>query len=89
MSLIVENDRFVFVCGGYSVNFYYSFVDCFLFDLFVVVGGDYIWELEKVEVIVWLKNIVINIKCVVSVCIGVFLFVKMGFLSGKNVMIYW
>ena len=83
VSLIAENDRPVLARGGYSVNPHYSFADCPLLDLLVVVGGDHTRELEKAEVIAWLKNTATNTKRVASVCTGAFLLAKTGLLSGK------
>jgi len=40
VSLIAENDSPVHARGGYSVNPHYSFADCPLLDLLVVVGCD-------------------------------------------------
>ncbi|MBD57099.1 DJ-1/PfpI family protein [uncultured Pseudoalteromonas sp.] len=89
VSLIAENDRPVLARGGYSVNPHYSFADCPLLDLLVVVGGDHTRELEKAEVIAWLKNTATNTKRVASVCTGGFLLAKTGLLSGKNVTTHW
>jgi|TARA_B100000700_G_scaffold320757_1_gene418628 transcriptional regulator GlxA family with amidase domain len=89
VSLIAENDRPVLARGGYSVNPHYSFADCPLLDLLVVVGGDHTRELEKAEVIAWLKNTATNTKRVASVCTGAFLLAKTGLLSGKNVTTHW
>lgn len=79
VSLIAENDSPVLARGGYSVNPHYSFADCPLLDLLVVVGGDHTRELEKVEVITWLKHTVTNTKRVASVCTGRFCLLKLGF----------
>ena len=89
VSLIAENDRPVLARGGYSVNPHYSFADCPSLDLLVVVGGDHTRELEKAEVIAWLKNTATNTKRVASVCTGGFLLAKTGLLSGKNVTTHW
>lgn len=89
VSLIAENDRPVLARGGYSVNPHYSFADCPLLDLLVVVGGDHTRKLEKAEVIAWLKNTATNTKRVASVCTGAFLLAKTGLLSGKNVTTHW
>ncbi|TGV17276.1 DJ-1/PfpI family protein [Pseudoalteromonas sp. MEBiC 03607] len=89
VSLIAENDRPVLARGGYSVNPHYSFADCPLLDLLVVVGGDHTRELEKAEVLAWLKNTATNTKRVASVCTGAFLLAKTGLLSGKNVTTHW
>ena len=89
VSLIAENDRPVLARGGYSVNPHYSFADCPLLDLLVVVGGDHTRELEKAEVITWLKHTATNTKRVASVCMGAFLLAKTGLLNGKNVTTHW
>ncbi|MCF2899172.1 DJ-1/PfpI family protein [Pseudoalteromonas sp. OFAV1] len=89
LSLIAENDRPVLARGGYSVNPHYSFADCPLLDLLVVVGGDHTRELEKAEVIAWLKNTATNTKRIASVCTGAFLLAKTGLLSDKNVTTHW
>lgn len=89
VSLIAESDSPVLARGGYSVNPHYSFADCPLLDLLVVVGGDHTRELEKAEVIAWLKNTATNTKRVASVCTGAFLLAKTGLLSGKNVTTHW
>jgi len=89
VSLIAENDRPVLARGGYSVNPHYSFADCPLLDLLVVVGGDHTRELEKAEVIAWLKNTATNTKRIASVCTGAFLLAKTGLLSDKNVTTHW
>ena len=89
VSLIAKSDSPVLARGGYSVNPHYSFADCPLLDLLVVVGGDHTRELEKAEVIAWLKNTATNTKRVASVCTGAFLLAKTGLLSGKNVTTHW
>jgi len=89
VSLIAENDRPVLARGGYGVNPHYSFADCPLLDLLVVVGGDHTRELEKAEVITWLKHTATNTKRVASVCTGAFLLAKTGLLNGKNVTTHW
>lgn len=89
VSLIAKSDSPVLARGGYSVNPHYSFADCPLLDLLVVVGGDHTRELEKAEVITWLKHTATNTKCVASVCTGAFLLAKTGLLNGKNVTTHW
>jgi len=89
VSLIAESDSPVLARGGYSVNPHYSFADCPSLDLLVVVGGDHTRELEKAEVITWLKHTATNTKRVASVCTGTFLIAKTGLLNGKNVTTHW
>ena len=89
VSLIAESDSPVLARGGYSVNPHYSFADCPSLDLLVVVGGDHTRELEKAEVITWLKHTATNTKRVASVCTGAFLLAKTGLLNGKNVTTHW
>ena len=89
VSLIAETTRPVLARGGYSVNPHYSFTDCPSLDLLVVVGGDHTRELEKAEVIAWLKDTATNTKRVACVCTGAFLLAKTGLLNGKNVTTHW
>ena len=89
VSLIAETTGPVLARGGYSVNPHYSFADCPSLDLLIVVGGDHTLELEKAEVIAWLKNTATKTKRVASVCTGAFLLAKTGLLNGKNVTTHW
>jgi len=75
--------------GGYCVQPHYSINDHPIIDVLVVVGGVHTNELDKPQVIEWIRSIDRLAKKVVSVCTGAFLLAKADLLNGLTVTTHW
>ncbi|HEA16192.1 MAG TPA: DJ-1/PfpI family protein [Pseudoalteromonas prydzensis] len=89
VSLIAESNTPVMARGGFSVNPHYSFADHPQIDLLIVVGGVHSHELEKPNVINWIRETAASATKVASVCTGAFLLAKAGLLDGLTVTTHW
>jgi len=89
VSLIAESNAPVMARGGFSVNPHYSFADHPQVDLLIVVGGVHSHELEKPNVINWIRETAASATKVASVCTGAFLLAKAGLLDGLTVTTHW
>lgn len=89
VSLIAESNTPVMARGGFSVNPHYSFADHPQIDLLIVVGGVHSHELEKPNVINWIRETAASATKVASVCTGAFLLAKTGLLDGLTVTTHW
>lgn len=60
--------------------------------MIIVVGGDEVvlwYVVLEVGVLLWFCIWIVSMWCIVSICIGVFVFVVGGWLDGKCVIMYW
>jgi len=89
VSLIAESNTPVMARGSFSVNPHYSFADHPQVDLLIVVGGVHSHELEKPNVINWIRETAASATKVASVCTGAFLLAKAGLLDGLTVTTHW
>ncbi|MGO2127733.1 MAG: DJ-1/PfpI family protein [Pseudoalteromonas prydzensis] len=89
VSLIAESNTPVMARGGFSVNPHYSFAEHPQIDLLIVVGGVHSHELEKPNVINWIRETAATATKVASVCTGAFLLAKAGLLDGLTVTTHW
>ena len=89
VSLIAESNTPVMARGGFSVNPHYSFAEHLQIDLLIVVGGVHSHELEKPNVINWIRGTAASATKVASVCTGAFLLAKAGLLDGLTVTTHW
>lgn len=89
VSLIAESNTPVMARGGFSVNPHYSFADHPQIDLLIVVGGVHSHELEKPNVINWIRETAASATKVASVCTGAFLLAKAGLLDDLTVTTHW
>lgn len=87
--LIAESNTPVMARGGFSVNPHYSFADHPQIDLLIVVGGVHSHELEKPNVINWIRETAASATKVASVCTGAFLLAKAGLLDDLTVTTHW
>lgn len=67
----------------------FSFADHPPIDLLVVPGGIVTAELEKEEVIQWIRQTAGQASLTTSVCTGAFLLAQAGLLHGKTVTTHW
>ncbi len=75
--------------GGFTVLPDYSFHNHPDIDLLVVVGGVHTQEMNKPNVLNWLRSVDNNAQRVASVCTGVFLLANAGLLTGLSVTTHW
>ena len=87
--LIAEKNTAVIARANYQVLPHYSFDNHPPIDLLIVVGGVHTEEMEKTEVIDWIKVQAQSVSHLASVCTGAFLLAKAGLLHGKQVTTHW
>lgn len=86
---IAEENKPVLARGEFQVLPHYSIDNHPQIDLLIVVGGDHTDEVEKPNIINWIKSTSVSCQLVASVCTGAFLLAKAGLLNGKNVTTHW
>lgn len=86
---VAEHAGPIIARAGFSVNPHYSFADHPQVDLLIVVGGVHSHELEKPNVINWIRETAASATKVASVCTGAFLLAKAGLLDGLTVTTHW
>ncbi|KAF3982598.1 MAG: DJ-1/PfpI family protein [Methylococcales symbiont of Hymedesmia sp. n. MRB-2018] len=87
--LVSETGGTITARGGYSVNPAYSFSNHPEIDLLIIVGGIYISEMKKRQVLNWIKKKSKKAKIIASVCTGVFLLAEAKILSSQRVTTHW
>src|SRR3954470_21544301 len=86
---IAERARTIRARGGLQVVPSFDFSNHPRVDLLIVPGGVVTAELERGEMIDWIKRTAVGAKLVASVCTGAFLLAKAGLLDGKRVTTHW
>jgi transcriptional regulator GlxA family with amidase domain len=66
-----------------------TFTDSPAIDVLIIPGGVVAAEVDKPEVIAWIKNAAENARLTASVCTGVFLLAKAGIVNNQNVTTHW
>ncbi len=83
--LIAQDNKAVKARGGFNIFPHYCFADAPALDVLIVAGGVHNKELEKKEVITWIKNKAKDCKHIASVCTGAFLLAKAKVLKKQKV----
>ncbi|EME3969558.1 DJ-1/PfpI family protein [Vibrio fluvialis] len=86
---VAQDDTLVKARGGYLVNPHYCFQNHPPIDVLIVVGGVHTAELEKTEVLDWIRGAAREAKEVASVCTGAFLLAQAGVLTDQPVTTHW
>lgn len=86
---VAQNDALVNARGNFQVNPDYDFTNHPDIDVLIVVGGVHSAELEKPEVIDWIRCTAARAKQIASVCTGAFLLAKAGVISDHTVTTHW
>lgn len=87
--LVSEEKEVITARGGYKINTNFTFKNCPTIDLLVVVGGVHTKELEKENVISWIKEKSKKAKLTASVCTGAFLLAKANVITNEKVTSHW
>jgi transcriptional regulator GlxA family with amidase domain len=87
--LIAESTAPVVARAGYSVNPHFSIHQHPKIDVLIVVGGVHTAEVQKPQVIQWIKNTAAKSTYVASVCTGAFLLAQAGVLKNLSVTTHW
>ncbi|MGA1932319.1 DJ-1/PfpI family protein [Arcobacter sp. YIC-464] len=83
--LVAQENKTVKARGGFNIFPHYCFADCPSLDVLIVVGGVHNDELEKQEVISWIKEKSKECKQIASVCTGAFLLAKAKVIKKQKV----
>ncbi|EKO3931094.1 DJ-1/PfpI family protein [Vibrio fluvialis] len=86
---VAQHDTLVKARGGYLVNPHYCFQNHPPINVLIVVGGVHTAELEKTEVLDWIRGAAREAKEVASVCTGAFLLAQAGVLTDQPVTTHW
>ncbi|WP_348389739.1 DJ-1/PfpI family protein [Thalassotalea psychrophila] len=87
--LVSERNKQVKARAGYTVQANYTFDDHPNIDVLIIVGGMHDAEMDKPNVIQWIKQQSATSCLTASVCTGAFLLAKAGVLSKMQVTTHW
>ncbi len=87
--LIGESGETVVARAGFKVIPDYSINNHPALDLLVVVGGVHTGEMEKNNVMAWIKQQCAQVALTATVCTGIFLLAKASDLSNTKVTTHW
>jgi transcriptional regulator GlxA family with amidase domain len=87
--LVAELTAPVIARAGYSVNPHFSIQQHPPIDVLIVVGGVHTAEVQKPQVIQWIKHTATQSTYVASVCTGAFLLAQAGVLHNLSVTTHW
>lgn len=87
--LIGETGDVIKARGGFSVSPAFSFLNHPNIDVLIVVGGVHEKELQKPNVLKWVKEQSKKVKLIASVCTGAFLLAEAKILSNQKVTTHW
>lgn len=86
---VAQYDTLVKARGGYLMNPHYCFQNHPPIDVLIVVGGVHTAELEKTNVLDWIRGAAREAKEVASVCTGAFLLAQADVLTDQPVTTHW
>jgi transcriptional regulator GlxA family with amidase domain len=89
VSLIGATGQTVRARNGFQVVPEHCIDDHPRLDVLIVPGGIHLAEIEKAEVIDWIRSVSADAKIVASVCTGAFLLAEAGLLDGLSVTTHW
>lgn len=89
ITLIAATEQQVPTKGNFQVVPHHTINDHPLLDLLVVPGGIHTYEMEKPEILQWLRQTDQTTKHTASVCTGVFLLANAGILNTQTVTTHW
>jgi transcriptional regulator GlxA family with amidase domain len=87
--LVSEKGDTVTARGNYKVNPHYGFLNHPKIDVLIIVGGVHTGEIEKQQVLSWIKKQSKNAQIVASVCTGAFILAEAKVLSSQKVTTHW
>ncbi len=89
VTLIADVPRTVRARGGLSVVCAAGIDDHPALDVLLVPGGVVSTELERTEVLAWIRRMAQHVALTASVCTGAFLLAQAGLLGGRRVTTHW
>jgi transcriptional regulator GlxA family with amidase domain len=87
--LVSEKGDTVTACGNYKINPHYGFSTHPNIDVLLIVGGVHTGEIDKHQVLSWVKDQSKKAQIVASVCTGVFILAEAKVLSSQKVTTHW
>lgn len=87
--LLADALRVVRARGDFQVQAHYGIGDHPPLEVLVVPGGVHTAEIERPEVIHWIRGIATGTKITASVCTGAFLLAQAGLLAGLPATTHW
>ncbi len=86
---VSQKDKIITARGNYKVLSDYTFENHPKIDVLIVVGGVHTGEMQKDEVISWIREQNKSVEIIASVCTGAFLLAKAKVLTNQEVTTYW
>lgn len=87
--LISEKENTVTARGNYRINSHYTFENHPKIDILIVVGGVHTNEVQKTNVIEWVKTQSQKSTIIASVCTGAFLLAQANVITTHTVTTHW
>ncbi len=86
---VSQKDKIITARGNYKVLSDYTFENHPKIDVLIVVGGVHTGEMQKDEVISWIREQNKSVEIIASVCTGAFLLAKAKVLTNQEVTTHW
>ena len=86
---VSQNEKIIKARGDYKVVSDYDFSNHPFIDVLIISGGVHTFELEKIEVMQWIKKQNNSAKLIASVCTGAFLLAKSEVIKNQKVTTHW